>query len=187
MNAQTPFLLALFLIIPVVAPAGAEESKDQPPQAPVSADPYDEFQAIQVRLQRVFEQTFPRGMQTTPQDLFFPDHPFEPPINMEDRDGKLFISVDLPGLKKDDIELVLEGDVLTLGGTRKMDREERKKEEGWTEYRSERFSGSFRRTLRLPYPVKEDAVQAKYENGVLSIEAARLNRPETEKKRIQVK
>jgi HSP20 family protein len=187
---KTSLLVLLFFMFSFFGgkPAAAAESKDQPATgAPSSLDPYEEIQAIQARLQRVFDQTFPRGMQTTPQDLFFPDRPFEPPINMEDKDGRLFISVDLPGLKKEDIELVLEGDSLTLGGKREMGREERKEDRGRTEYRSERFSGSFQRTIRLPYPVREDAVQAKYENGVLWIEAPRLNRPETERKRIQVK
>jgi HSP20 family protein len=90
---------------------------------------------------------------------------WSPEVEMFDRDGKLVVQADLPGIKKDDIKVDITDRHLTIRGERKEEREE--KDEGF--YRSERTYGSFRREIPLPNGVKTDKAKAEFKNGVLEI------------------
>ncbi len=80
----------------------------------------------------------------------------------QDRD-QFTVLVDLPGMKKEDVDISLQGDSLTISGQRAR---EEKDNEG---LRSERFSGSFQRTITLPTPVDASKVKASYQDGILHI------------------
>ena len=82
----------------------------------------------------------------------------------EDKDN-LFVKVELPGLKREDINVSLHEGSLTISGERKS---EQKHQDGQV-YRSERFYGRFQRTVTLPTPVAADKVKAQYKDGVLTI------------------
>jgi HSP20 family protein len=82
----------------------------------------------------------------------------------EDRDH-LVLRAELPGMKKEEIDISLHGDVLTLSGERK---EEKRFEEAET-YRQERFLGRFQRAFTLPVAVDADKVDASYKDGVLTV------------------
>ena len=97
----------------------------------------------------------------------------------EDRDH-LVLKAELPGMKKEDIDISLHGDVLTLSGERK---EEETYEMAET-YRSERFLGKFQRTLTLPVAVNASKVQASYKDGVLTVTLPKSE--EAKPKQIQV-
>jgi HSP20 family protein len=73
------------------------------------------------------------------------------------------VVAEVPGLKKDDIELSLHGGVLTISGERKQDK---KGEEG---YRNERFFGRFQRSVTLPTSVDGNKVKATYQDGILKV------------------
>jgi HSP20 family protein len=90
-----------------------------------------------------------------------------PQIEVYERDGKLHVRADLPGLKPEDINVNVEDDVLTVSGERRDEREE--KREGY--FHSERSYGRFERSLALPRGVDPNAIECKFENGVLSLEA----------------
>ncbi len=86
-----------------------------------------------------------------------------PPLDLyQDRD-EFTVLVDLPGMKKEDVDISLQGDALTISGNRNR---EEKDDEG---LRSERFSGSFQRTITLPAPVDASKVKASYQDGILQI------------------
>jgi HSP20 family protein len=106
---------------------------------------------------------------------------FSPHVDMFERDGKLVISVDLPGLKKDDLKIDVAEDAVLIEGERKYEHEER--EEGV--YRTERSYGQFRRHIPLPEGVKTDTATANFKNGVLEItmEAPQLAKT---RRRIQI-
>lgn len=106
---------------------------------------------------------------------------FAPHIDVLERDGKLVISADLPGLDKDDVKVDVTEDAVILEGERKYEHEER--DEGV--YRSERSWGQFRRQIPLPPGVKTDTATANFKNGVLEItmEAPQLAK---NKRRIQI-
>jgi HSP20 family protein len=104
-----------------------------------------------------------------------------PPLDLhEDRD-QLVLKAELPGMKKEDIDISLQGDVLTLSG-------ERKEEEAYSKaetHRSERFLGRFQRTLTLPYAVNSAKVQASYKDGILTVTLPKAE--EAKAKQIEVK
>jgi HSP20 family protein len=88
-----------------------------------------------------------------------------PALDLYEDGEKVTVSVEAAGLKKEDFEISLHDDTLTISGERKNESETR---EG-ASFRSERSFGRFSRTVRLSTPVKTDAVTATYENGVLSV------------------
>jgi HSP20 family protein len=106
---------------------------------------------------------------------------FSPEIDMFERNGKLVITTDLPGLNKDDVKVDVTENAVIIEGERKYEHEER--EEGI--YRTERSYGHFRRQIPLPEGVKTDTASANFKNGVLEItmDAAQLGK---QKRRIQI-
>jgi HSP20 family protein len=90
---------------------------------------------------------------------------FNPAVDLVDIDGSLQVKVELPGMKKDDVEISLKGDHLTIKGEKKEERQEKEQ----NRYYVGRTYGTFSRTLTLPTPVKSDQVKAIFENGVLVI------------------
>jgi HSP20 family protein len=99
-----------------------------------------------------------------------------PSVDLSETDDALQIRMDVPGLKTDEINVEVSGNVVRISGEHK----EEKEEKGKTFHRLERSSGSFARALTLPVPVKEDRVTAEAADGVLTItlpRGARANSP----------
>lgn len=90
---------------------------------------------------------------------------FVPGIDISETDNQFLISAELPGMKKDDIDISLDNGRLTISGERKFEKEE----EGKTFHRVETRYGSFNRSFQLPDNVDEESINAKYENGLLNI------------------
>jgi HSP20 family protein len=88
-----------------------------------------------------------------------------PQVEAFERDGKLIVRADLPGLTKDDIKVDISDDAIKIRGERRKAKEET--EEGY--YRSERSYGSFYREIPLPSGVNRDEANASFRNGVLEI------------------
>jgi HSP20 family protein len=88
-----------------------------------------------------------------------------PEVEAFERNGKLTIRADLPGLSKDDIDVNITGDAVVIRGERQQEKEENK--EGF--YRSERSYGSFYREIPLPSGVKPEEANATFRDGVLEI------------------
>jgi HSP20 family protein len=82
----------------------------------------------------------------------------------EDKDNYVF-HAELPGLKREDIEVSLQDGTLVISGERKVE----KVEEGVEVHRQERYYGKFQRALTLPEPVAADKVRADYKDGVLTV------------------
>jgi len=98
----------------------------------------------------------------------------------EDKDN-VIVKAELPGMKKDEIEVSLHDGTLNISGERKNE----SKLENAEVYRAERFVGRFQRSVSLPTPVAADKVSAQYKDGILTI-----NLPKTEEakpKHIDVK
>lgn len=104
-----------------------------------------------------------------------------PAVDLFDDKENVVVRVELPGMKKEDIEISLHEGVLTIGGERK---EEHKTKEAEM-YRSERFLGRFQRTITLPSPVKADKVSATYKDGMLTVTLPKTE--ESKPKQIEVK
>ena len=107
---------------------------------------------------------------------FFNDFPFagstfdsreswSPSVDVLEKDGNLILRAELPGLTEKEIDLKVEGNMLTLSGERKLDNEDKK----GTYHRIESYHGSFTRSFRLPDTVDYDKIHADYKNGVLTV------------------
>lgn len=98
----------------------------------------------------------------------------------EDKD-KYVVSLEIPGLKKEDINVVVHDGVLTVSGERKS---EKNVKEGVV-HRTERYYGKFSRSVSLPSAVKADQVSASYKDGVLTVEVPKAD--EAKPKSIEIK
>jgi len=90
---------------------------------------------------------------------------WSPAIDVTERDGKLQVHADLPGVNQDDVKVEVTGDSITIQGERKQEHEEKGK--GF--YRSERSYGRFFRSIPLPEGAKTDEARAQFQNGVLEV------------------
>ena len=100
----------------------------------------------------------------------------EPAIDMYEENDQIVVKAEMPGLSKDDIQISVTDNILTIKGEKKKEEEDRGKDY----YRSERAYGAFIRTLPLPAEINADKVQAIFKNGLLEI---RLPKSETAKKK----
>lgn len=108
---------------------------------------------------------------------------FSPRIDISEDDNSIFVNTELPGVKKEDIKLTIEDNILTIEGEKKN--EDEKKEKNY--YRTERVYGKFHRSFTLPVEVDPDKVEAKYEDGTLKISMAKLEEKKAETKQIELK
>jgi HSP20 family protein len=88
-----------------------------------------------------------------------------PHLEMFERDGKLVVTADLPGVKKEDVKVEVDQDAITLQGQRRN--EQTSRQQGY--YRSERSYGSFYRTIPLPEGADPSTASATFRDGVLEI------------------
>ena len=113
-------------------------------------------------------QTLPNIFERMIDDNFFYDYDnnnWTPSVDINESNDAFMITADLPGIKKSDIEVKVEENVLILKAERKID----KKNVNEKYHFSERRSGTFSRSFKLPKSVKEEKITADFDNGVLSI------------------
>lgn len=137
------------------------------------------------------KEAFPQSIDDffTPwSDWFRKNNPFNhssvPAMNITDEEDHYKVTLAVPGLKKNDFDIELDNNILTISASSEKEHEEEKKKYSRKEYSYSGFSRSF----TLPSDVKEDAIDAQYENGILT-----LNMPKNEQaqrsaeKKIEVK
>lgn len=88
-----------------------------------------------------------------------------PTADISETKDKLIVKAELPGLEPEDIKLSLSGNLLTIQGEKKKEKEEKDEQH----YSLERYSGQFQRSFQLPVEVLEDKIEAKFDKGVLTI------------------
>ena len=106
---------------------------------------------------------------------------FLPTTDLVETEKQFEVTVDLPGLKPEEVKVELKNGELWISGKR----EEEKEEKGKTYHRIERRHGEFRRVLLLPSTINEEKIDAKFENGVLKITVPKSEEVKT--KHIEVK
>ena len=135
-------------------------------------DPANDLAGMEIdRLQRMFNDFYGGGISRT----------WIPPVDIFENDNhEVVIKAELPEVKREDISVTFENNVLTLKGQRKT--EQVTKEERFQ--RAERHSGSFSRSFTLPATVDPTRIAASYKDGVLTITLPR--REESKPKQISV-
>lgn len=108
---------------------------------------------------------------------------WSPPIEMYEKADKFVVRAELPGMKKEDVEISLVGDTLTISGERKPVAEVKDEEY----HRCELCYGKFSRSITLPSAVDAAKVEATYENGILLISLPKLEEAKPKKIELKVK
>jgi len=119
------------------------------------------FLGLRNELDRLFEASFNEVAKNSAQVL----GGWNPVVDVYDRKEAFEVKVELPGLKKEDIQINLQDGTLIIGGERKMEREVGDS----THRRSERRVGRFQRTISLPSYVNAAEVTAQYKDGILTV------------------
>jgi len=104
-----------------------------------------------------------------------------PRLNAEETENEFNISVELPGINKEDIQITFQDNILNISGEKKRSEEEDEKKF----YHSERYFGKFSRSIGINSGVKLDDITADYKNGVLNISIPKAE--EAKPKKIDVK
>ncbi len=119
-------------------------------------DPFEQLLNFREEMNRLFESPMEGSSQAF--------NTWAPAIDLfEDKDN-FFVRAELPGMKKEDIDVSLHEGTLLVSGERKLH-----EAEGARAHRSERFSGQFQRSVALPTAVASDKVTASYRDGILTI------------------
>ena len=122
--------------------------------------------ALMRRMFRDFNQwSEPRAWPFPTLRMGLPDFPWTPEVEMTERDRQLMIKVDLPGLKKEEVNVNVTDEGLVIEGERTREAESKKDE--W--FTTERTYGRFYRLVPLPEGVNHKEVKATFKNGVLEI------------------
>lgn len=106
-----------------------------------------------------------------------------PALNLTETDDELEVTMDLPGVSADEVDIELSGNTLRIGGEHK----EEKEEKGKRFHRNERQSGSFSRAVDLSCAVNEEKVTAECKNGVLRVTLPKAAEAVTRKVKVKVK
>lgn len=125
-------------------------------------DPFKDLLTIQERMNRLFDETISKARGTGEE---MGRSGWHPPVDIYETDEHIILKAELPGIKKKDIEIEINDDILVLKGESRF--EKNVQEENY--HRMERSYGPFQRIFTLPYIVDKDNINAKYNHGVLEI------------------
>ena len=140
-------------------------------KSPEVANPFGMMRRFTRNMERLFEDFegfgFPNvfASETWPFRTEFGEMEWMPQVEVLQNNGQFTVRADLPGMTKNDIKVEFTGDMLTISGERKAEKEE--KREGF--YRSERSYGNFYRQLPLPEGAMTEKAEATFNNGVLEV------------------
>jgi HSP20 family protein len=109
-----------------------------------------------------------------------------PQVEVQQREGKLHVCADLPGMKKDDIKVDLADGQLTIQGERRRESSGGDDAHGGGYYRSERSYGSFYRSIPLPEGIDVDSAEASFRDGVLDISFDAPKEAQTRARRLEI-
>ncbi len=131
--------------------------------------PLREMSRMQRRLDRLFDDLVGEsylGMPRIGREMLASEGlEFSPACDVEETPTHFLVTFDIPGVKKDEVKIDLNGNQLIVSGERKRER----KEEVQGRSSRERFYGAFSRVFTLPMNVDSEKVEATFENGVLQI------------------
>ena len=123
-------------------------------------EPAREMMTLRDAMDRLFDDAFTRPLRLND------GHWSIPTLDMYQTDNEVVVKAAIPGVKTDDVQINVTGEVLTIKGETK-EKEEVKEEKAY-HLREQRW-GSFERTIALPTDVIADKAKAEFENGILTI------------------
>lgn len=142
----------------------------------VRYDPFRDLRTLQEEVNRLFSTNLTRGFG----EEGIGRGAWNPSVDIYENKDQIVLEAELPGMKRDDFELSVENNVITLRGERQFE----KKDDSDNYHRVERSYGSFTRSFTLPQTVSAEGATAEYHNGVLRVTLPK--REETKARRIEV-
>jgi HSP20 family protein len=136
----------------------------------------DPFFALHDQIDRVFDE-FTRGFGLS---SFGERSVGWPSVEVKEDDKRMCIEAELPGLDKDDVEVLLTDNVLTIRGEKRIEQDDAKR------HYSERYFGHFERRIPLQAEVEADKVVANFKNGVLKVEIPKSKQAQERARRINI-
>lgn len=119
------------------------------------------FSSFEKEIDRVFENFFSLKPTTLVQSEW------QPKVDVEENEGIIHVKAEIPGISEKDLDITLSDNILTITGKKEEEKQEKSKGQFTI---SERFFGSFSRSIPLPSGIKADEIKANTKNGVLNIE-----------------
>lgn len=151
--------------------------KRKPERGLTPWQPYREMEELGRRFEDFFGRPFlPAAWRHFPSEEMV----WTPAIDVIEKEDKFVVKVELPGIKEEDVEVSVAGDMLTISGEKEAESEV--KEKGY--YYSESSYGSFSRSVTMPSTVDAGKIEANYDKGVLEITLPKT--PEVKSKKIKV-
>ncbi|HIC40303.1 MAG TPA: Hsp20/alpha crystallin family protein [Piscirickettsiaceae bacterium] len=111
----------------------------------------------------------------------FDEGDWMPAVDIEESDKAYLVRAELPGVHKDDVHVVIENNVLTIKGEKRVEIEDTKR------HRVERSYGSFVRSFTLPHTVKTTNIKAEYVDGVLNLTIAKVIKAKAKQIEVKIK
>jgi HSP20 family protein len=142
----------------------------------VRYDPFRDLRSLQEEVNRLFSTNLGRSFG----DEGIGRGAWNPSVDIYENKDQIVLEAELPGMSRDDFELTVENNVITLRGERQFE----KKDEGDNYHRVERSYGSFTRSFTLPQTVSAEGANAEYRNGVLRVTLPK--REDTKARRIEI-
>ena len=142
----------------------------------VRYDPFRDLRTLQEEVNRLFSTNLTRAFD----DEGIGRGAWAPSVDIYENKDHIVLEAELPGMKREDFELSVENNVITLRGERQFE----KKEDSDNYHRVERSYGSFTRSFTLPQTVSAEGATAEYKNGVLRVTLPK--REETKARRIEI-
>ncbi len=144
-------------------------------------DPFRELENLHDRMNQLFDISLARAPES--EKALVGDMDWAPSIDLQEKKNKLVVKAELPGMKKDDVNISLDDNALVIKGEKKHEEEKEEKDKGY--YYRECSYGSFHRVINLPAKVKEDKVDASFKDGILKVVLPKAE--ETKTKQIDIK
>jgi HSP20 family protein len=141
--------------------------------------PQNALTVLEQEMEHFMDKFFGRRPVRVSSEVMIPS----PDLEMLDKKDEIVVKAEVPGLDKPDIQVSVDGDLLTIKGEKKKEKET--KEEDY--YFCERAYGAFSRSLRLPVEVKADKVTANLNNGVLEVHLPKAEEAKGKQTTIPVK
>ena len=149
----------------------------------------DPFSMLHREMNRLFDDVFRGGMTRSgsPSPTAMPSGFFNASMDVCETDKEMRVTVELPGVAQEDVDISLHDDMLTIRGEKKFQSErggdkEKEKDKKENYHFIERSYGAFQRSLRLPYVANPDEVKATFQDGVLSITVPKAAQQERTRK-----
>jgi len=136
--------------------------------------PVDHYHA-----ERMFDDFF--GLSRRKMDL--QNFDWTPRVNVEEKDDRFEITMEVPGMKKEEIDIDVQDDVLTIRGEKRFEKESTDR----NFHICERSYGTFQRAFTLPENVRADDIEAEYKDGILRLALPRVEPQKPKEIKVEVR